>query len=128
MDSKQRKKKGEDVIRYIGKWFCEARIPLNTTTLPSFQQMLITIKKFGYMLDTLTPYELNETFLEREVETKGSLKPFKESCVVSEYVLMADAWSDRNNRSLRNIIAHCAQKITLPQDALVEKHDATYIY
>jgi len=36
MDSKQMNKKREDVIRFIGKWFYEDKIPFNTTSLPSF--------------------------------------------------------------------------------------------
>jgi len=94
--SKGRRK---DTIRYIEKWFYEAEIPFNTATLPLLQSVLIAIKRFGEMLEALSPYEFRETFLEREVgETQESLKPFKKSCIVSGYTLMTEAWSKSNER------------------------------
>jgi len=86
--TKQKKKRREDNIRYIGKWFYGVVISFNTATIPSFQQMLIVIGRFGEMLKVPSPYELSETFLQKEVETKESLKPFKKSCVVSGYALL----------------------------------------
>jgi len=59
------------------------------------------------MLDAPSPYELSQTYLEREMEEMESHKPFKESYNISECKLMTNAWSDRKNRSLMNIIVHC---------------------
>jgi len=75
--------------------------------------MLIAIGKFGEMLEAPSPYELSETVLKKEVEeTHNNIKPFKESCIVSGCTLMTDAWSDRKNRSLMNIVAHCPAGIS----------------
>ena len=77
-------------------------------------------------MEAPTPYELSETFLQREgEETKENLKRFKESCAISRYTLMTDAWSDRKHRSIMNIVVHCPAGTTflLSQDALAEKHD-----
>jgi len=93
--------------------------------------MLIAIGRFGEMLEAPSPYELSESVLEREVEeTQYNLKPFKESCIVSGCTLMTDAWSDRKNRSLMNIVAHCPAGTTFlhSDDASAEKHDANYIF
>ena len=93
--------------------------------------MLITIEIFGEMLEAPSPYELSETFLKKELEeTWESLKRFKKSCVVNGYTLMSDAWSDRKNRSLMNIVAHYpAWRAFLHlDDASLEKHDENYIF
>ena len=43
---------------------------------------------------------------------------------------MTDAWSDRKNRSIMNIVAHCPAETAFlhSQDASAEKHDDNYIY
>ena len=93
--------------------------------------MLIAIGRFGEMMEAPSPYELSETVLEREVEeTQNNLKPFKESCIGSGCMLMTDAWSDRKNRSLMNIVAHypAGTAFLHSKDASAEKHDAHYIF
>lgn len=131
MDSKFKKKAREDAVTYIAKWFYDAGIPFNTATLPSFQKMLQAIGKYGTFLEAPTPYELGETFLQREVEeTNETLISFKQNCVINGCTLMTDAWSDRKNRSIMNIVAHCPAGMAFlhSQDASAEKHDGNYIY
>ena len=131
MDSKYKKKARKDAVKYIARWFYEAGIAFNIATLPSFQQMLQAIGKFGKFLEAPTPYELSETFLQREVEeTTGTLASFKQSCGTYGCTIMTDAWSDRKNRSIMNIVAHCPAGMAYlhSQDASAEKHDGNYIY
>ena len=110
MDSKQKKRR-EDTIRYIGKWFYEAEIPFNTPTFPPFQQMLIAIERFNEILRAPSSYELSETILEREVETQESLTPYKESCIVSRCTLMIDTFLDVLCRTHGefNVRGHCQE-------------------
>ena len=126
------KKKGrEDAIKYIARFFYEAGIAFNVASLPSFLQMVFAIGKFGPTLQPPTPYELSETFLQREVmETNTTLNTFKETCGICGCTLMTDAWSDRKGRSLMNIVAHCpaGTAFLLSQDASSDKHDGNYIY
>ncbi|XP_020255970.1 uncharacterized protein LOC109832900 [Asparagus officinalis] len=131
MDSKLKKKKREDVLRYVSKWFYEAGIPFHTVTLPSFHQMLQAIGLFGSHLQAPSMYELSETCLQKEVEeTKEIVKNFKRTCVVNGCSIMTDAWSDRKSRSIMNIVVHSAGRACFlsSHDASADKHDAKYIF
>ena len=87
-----KKKKGrEDVVKYIARFFYEARIAFNVASLPSFLQMIFAIGKFGSTLQPPTPYELSEKFLQREVtETNTTLNTFKKTCDISGCTLMTN--------------------------------------
>ncbi|XP_020266105.1 uncharacterized protein LOC109841555 [Asparagus officinalis] len=131
MDSKLKKKKREDVLRYVSKWFYEAGIPFHTATLPSFHQMLQAIGLFGSHLQAPLMYELSETCLQKEVdETKEIVENFKRTCVVNGCSIMTDAWSDRKSRSIMNIVVHSAGRACFlsSHDASADKHDAKYIF
>ncbi|XP_020255771.1 uncharacterized protein LOC109832769 [Asparagus officinalis] len=130
MDSKLRKKKREDVMQYISKWFFEAGIPFHTATLPSFHQMLQAVGMFGSHLQASSMYELSETCLQREVDaTDEIVENFKKTCIVNGCSLMTDAWSDRKSRSIMNIVVHSAGRACFlsSHDASADKHDADYI-
>ena len=78
LNPKAKKKAREDAVKYIVRWFYEARLSFHSATLQSFQQILQAIGKYGVCMKASTPYELSETFLQREVEeTKENLKGFK---------------------------------------------------
>lgn len=87
--------------------------------------MLQAIGESGKLLEAPTPYELSETYLQREVEEiEAVLASLKRNCCISGCTLITDAWSNRKNRSIMNIVVHCPAGVAFlhSKGASTEKH------
>ncbi|KAL4182995.1 hypothetical protein AMTRI_Chr11g152980 [Amborella trichopoda] len=132
IENRFKKENRARVIQYIARWFYHDSISFNPASLNSFHTMLEAIGQFGPGLKTLTPYEIGDPLLNKEVEyTNEYLKTHQEGWAKFWVSLMTDMWSNRMRRSSSvNLLVNCPTGTVFlcSIDASNDVHDAHYIF
>ncbi|XP_021313510.1 uncharacterized protein LOC8078073 [Sorghum bicolor] len=131
ISTEKREEKRDRACEYICKFFYDASIPHNVTTLPSFELMLEAIGDFGRGLRGPTPYEMSGKFLQkRKRKVQELVKAHKESWELHGCSVMTDVWTDKRGRGVMNLVVHSAYGVYFLDsvDCSAVKKDGRYIF
>ena len=96
-------------IQHIARFFYQAGLPLSTTRLDSFKDMIEAIGRYGAGLKPPSYYEMRVSLLQKELNyTNDLLKGHKESWATHGCSIMSDVWTDRRRRSIINFMVNCS--------------------
>ena len=96
-------------IQHIARFFYQAGLPLSTTRLDSFKDMIEAIGRYGAGLKPPSYYEMRVPLLQKELNyTNDLLKGHKESWATHGCSIMSDVWTDRRRRSIINFMVNCS--------------------
>lgn len=97
------------VMQYIARFFYTNGIDLNVVRSESFKLMVEAVGSYGPNLKVPSYRELRDPLFQKELkETKEMLKGHMEEWSKFGCSIMVDAWTDKKNRSLINLMVNCS--------------------
>lgn len=88
-------------------WMCDAGVPLDAVTYPSFQGMINAIGQYGVGVKPPTYYEVRVPFLRKEVTLRQKLmNRHEEEWARNGCSIMFDRWTEKKEKTFAKFLVN----------------------
>ena len=88
---------------------CDAGVPLDAVTCPSFQGMINAIGQYGVGVKPPTYYEVRVPFLRKEVTlTQKLMNRHEEEWARNGCSIMFDGWTEKKEKTFAKFLVNCS--------------------
>ncbi|XP_074329778.1 uncharacterized protein LOC141667260 [Apium graveolens] len=92
----------------FARWMYDAGIPFNAVNYNSFDTAIEAIGQYGSGMKPPTYHEVRVPLLKKEVDTaRKIMAEHKNECEANGCSIMSDGWTNKNQRTLINILVNC---------------------